>query len=64
MKTWKTIGFYTFQSSETENIEKPFVLNLDEADDIIETAKKNRTPVFVGYTQPNQSSNFWSEFVC
>ena len=32
-------------------IEKPFVLSLDEADDIIETAKKNSTPVFVGYTQ-------------
>ena len=32
-------------------IEKPFVLNLDEADDIIQIAKRNNTPVFVGYTQ-------------
>ncbi|MED5579383.1 MAG: Gfo/Idh/MocA family oxidoreductase [Nitrospinota bacterium] len=32
-------------------IEKPFVLNLDEADDIIEIANKNNTSVFVGYTQ-------------
>ena len=32
-------------------IEKPFVLNLDEADDIIATSKKNNSLVFVGYTQ-------------
>ena len=32
-------------------IEKPFVLNLDEADDIIATAKQNGSPAFVGYTQ-------------
>jgi len=32
-------------------IEKPFVLNLDEADDIIATAKQSESPVFVGYTQ-------------
>lgn len=32
-------------------IEKPFVLNLAEADDIIATAKQNDCSVFVGYTQ-------------
>jgi myo-inositol 2-dehydrogenase/D-chiro-inositol 1-dehydrogenase len=32
-------------------IEKPFVLNLQEADDILTKAEKNRTDVFVGYTQ-------------
>jgi len=32
-------------------IEKPFVLNLDEADDSIATAKQNGSPAFVGYTQ-------------
>ena len=32
-------------------IEKPFVLNLDEADDIIAKAKQNGSPAFVGYTQ-------------
>jgi predicted dehydrogenase len=32
-------------------IEKPFVLNLAEADDIIAIAKENSSLVFVGYTQ-------------
>ena len=32
-------------------IEKPFVLNLDEADDIIAKAKQNGSLAFVGYTQ-------------
>lgn len=32
-------------------IEKPFVLNLDEADDIIATAKQNESPAYIGYTQ-------------
>ena len=32
-------------------IEKPFVLNLDEADDIIAKSKENNSLVFVGYTQ-------------
>ena len=32
-------------------IEKPFVLSLDEADDIIATAKKNESPAYIGYTQ-------------
>ena len=32
-------------------IEKPFVLSLDEADDIIATAKLNESPAYIGYTQ-------------
>jgi myo-inositol 2-dehydrogenase/D-chiro-inositol 1-dehydrogenase len=32
-------------------IEKPFVLDLDEADDILNKAKASGTEVFVGYTQ-------------
>lgn len=32
-------------------IEKPFVLSLEEADDIIAIAKRNESPVFIGYTQ-------------
>lgn len=32
-------------------IEKPFVLNLDEADSILKSAEKQNSQVFVGYTQ-------------
>ncbi len=32
-------------------IEKPFVLDLEEADDIVATAKQSDCPVYVGYTQ-------------
>jgi predicted dehydrogenase len=32
-------------------IEKPFVLSLDEADDIVATAKQNDCTAFIGYTQ-------------
>ena len=32
-------------------VEKPLVLDLDEADSIVDTASANNTPLFVGYTQ-------------
>jgi predicted dehydrogenase len=32
-------------------IEKPFVLQLDQADDLVARAEANGTPLFVGYTQ-------------
>ena len=32
-------------------IEKPFVLDLDQADDLVNRAEANGTPLFVGYTQ-------------
>jgi predicted dehydrogenase len=43
--------YFAVKRGKPTLVEKPLVLDLDEADKIVNTAEANSTPLFVGYTQ-------------